>query len=372
MKSRPRLALALAAALAVSAIALSPVLAANSRTVFFGSPGTASIMPSPDSLGVLTTTDVTAGGATATDVILQNLSRSQLTHVVIQGGDAAPDPLANPGYPAPSPICPAGATSSTQCLQSLPSGTSYLAVYASPSSTVPVDCSASTSTSLSCTVGNLAPNDVAEVRVILQPPAAAGTNVQFWLASSLDEGTSTTGSNQDTFFAYGSFNVLSPTCAEVADFFPQNQQPSLSNTAGGPCAQAASVGTNTTFPQGAFELVGNTNLNYCAPGITSCFGETTQANVNFGVQPGGSYVTWDIVWSGTDLPSAKPKGVTHFLDGYDPTNPKPGSYVNIYFTKKYECSSSLVTNCWVPPTTSTKTSFEAIFRTPSNGWANGF
>src|SRR5512142_986324 len=112
-RTHGRIGFALAAALAVGVLAGTPALAGNTRTVFFGSPGTNSTLP--PGLGVLTTTDVTAGGATATDVILQNLSPSQLTHVVIQGGGAAPDPLANPSFPAPAPIC-----TGTTCIQSLP------------------------------------------------------------------------------------------------------------------------------------------------------------------------------------------------------------------------------------------------------------
>ncbi len=363
----PRLVASILAVALSLGISAAPVLAGNTRTVFFGSPGTTT---QSNGLGILTTTPVTAGSDTAFDVELQNLSPSELTHVLIQGGGAAPDPLANPNYPAPSPICPTGATSSSQCIPSLPPGTSYVTAFVT-SSTVSTSCTVSSS-SLSCSVANMAPNDFTIIRVVLLPPAqVTSTDIQFWLAASLKEGTSSSGSNQDTFFAYGQFPVTAPSCVAVSNFFLQNQQVNLSNTQGGSCSQATNISSNALFGQGAFSQVGASPSTFCAPGITTCFGEGSQANVNNGVQPNGTYVQWDIVWTGSDLPSSgKPSGVIHFLDGYDPVT-NPNAFVVIYFKPKYQCSKTLTTNCWVT-TNSTTTSFEAIFRTPNNGLIRGF
>src|SRR5260221_6589616 len=97
---------------------------ANSRTVFFGSPTSAT--------GTVTFTDAFTSNATATDILFRNDSPCTLNHVRLSGGAQVPT-IINPAS-APSFCTVSGGV--VTCPPSLPSDTHYLPVYVSSASTV--------------------------------------------------------------------------------------------------------------------------------------------------------------------------------------------------------------------------------------------
>jgi hypothetical protein len=333
---------AVSAAIAIGALGVSAGsgLAANTRIVIVGSPGatdgTLIVRPSP----------VSSGRDAAFDVTVTNVGNQTLTHVAVMGGAAA-EATSNPLFPPPT-------------FASLPTGASYVAAYpANPAA--PCTISSTGDSSISCPVGNLPPGASASFRLVLKVPTLPATDpatYPFWIEVDLNEGTSSTGSNQDTFYATGALDVAAPSCEGVADFFLAGAAVLLTNAQPATCAQTTQI-SSASASTGTFASIAlNTNPPACPSGFT-CFGYLSGANVNDGV---GS-VEWTISWQASLYGTGKPKGVLHFLDG--------GGYVVISFGSKNACTTSNFTNCWVS-TTATKTSFTAVIRTPSNGSIRGW
>ncbi len=146
-------------------ITAAPAMAANTRITYFGSaacsgagcptaPASAAAYPSPSGTGggfsasgqpiagQNSFTPVTAGGSTATDIVIKNLAPSTLTQVHVSGGTKAPNPINTGSVPTtPGSIDAALCQSTGACHPSLPAGLYYQAVYvvANPSG-VSVSC----------------------------------------------------------------------------------------------------------------------------------------------------------------------------------------------------------------------------------------
>lgn len=405
-RTRPRLVPALVSALVLAATTLigpavlaPTVLAANTRVVYFGSPdcvnapggcppaGTtsaafwSSIYPYGTGGSYLASgqpvagqnsySPVTTGGSSATDIVISNATKSTLTQIVFTGGTAAPQPINTASVPAmPSPPTPADPgifnADGTAAVPSLPPGLYYQAIYVvSNPAAIPVKCTFSASSGvptgladgLSCAIGNLAKGQGVSLRVIVADAAAAAATYEPWFELGLKEGTSTTGSNSDTFFTYSEMSVGNATCANVATFFLDGKPVALSNGAVG-CAQTTGVTTTNGFTDGTLAIVGNQDSTLCLPGLT-CFGQLSTASVAGGAQIAGG-LEWTIVLPASVVPNSGPKTAIHFLDN--------GTYQQIYFKPKYQCGTTITKFCWVSVTQDKTTgNWTIILESPTNG-----
>ena len=330
-------------------------LAADSRTVFFGSPTSAN--------GALTFTDATTGGASAVDVLFRNDGKQTLNHVRITGGTQVPSTM----NPRSAPSFCAVTNGVVTCPASLPSNYHYLAAYVSGTSTAAGTCaltdpaSAGNWDGLDCSIGQVKAGRFVQVRVVVRPPATPGTG-QLHFIAQLNEGSSGTGSNKDVFGARGDLIVRQGGCDSVAGYFLAQQAVDLANDSDGSCtSQKASIHGPSFDVQGAFAslAVGPGDLP-CATSL-STFGGLVTAHVNNGAAPAGAIFTWTIRWD-SSLYEDDPVGVVHCLDG--------GAVVPIYFNPAGQCATSTSTDCWTSFIT-TETYAEATFRTPTNGSSKG-
>ncbi len=411
-RSRPSVALALATAIVATTIIVAPTFAANSKVAYFGSPDCANApsgCPPADSTssafwsaiypfgtgggydavtsqpiaGQDSFSPVTAGGATATDIVVGNLSPSTFTQIAFNGGTAAPKTINTTSVPEmPQPPTPADNAifnaDGTEAVPSLPAGLYYKDVYVvSNPNKVKVSCSLTASAGvpaglfdgLHCPIGNLASGQGVTLRVVVVDDSAAAGTYEPWFQLGLKEGASTTGSNSDTFLAYSELTIGSPECPAVSTFFLTGNKVSLSNAGvAADCQKTSStfqttaIGTSNGLANGIPATVGNQPSTLCISGVT-CFGELSTASVALGAAiPGG--VQWTIVMSGTLVPGT-PKGAVHFLDD--------GTYQQIFFKHQYLCGTTITTFCWVSATKDSATgNWTFVFESPTNGSVRNF
>lgn len=344
-----RLRISLVAALVAVAFAIAPVSAANTRDVYFGSPSSDLANCDPvTGYCPLTNSLVTQGSATAIPVVIRNEGGQTLNHVVVYGGAVA-DLNAGTNALFPPPAGP-----------SLPAGDSFAAVYGTSLCTI--SAVNAPGDSLSCSIGQMRKYSSISFTVVVNVNATGSTAP--WLMVGMNEGSSSTGSNEDTFYAVGSYNdAPAPSCSLVATY-AQNVNLSTRTIAGG-CAQAASLSSATTFAGGTVVQVGLDPSNtWCPSAIKTCMAGLSIANVDNGSTL-SSYLAWDITWDPALL-TTTPKGVIHFLDGYDPST-NPTAYVPIYFTGKYACKNASSTDCWVSAGYNASGLYEVVIRTSKNG-----
>lgn len=338
------------ASLSLLVLSLGPVsaLGANTRDIFFGSPGAAN--------GVLTFSPVTVGGNSVVKLRISNGGNQPVNFVKWAAGLYADGLAYNPSYPAPAPPSLGGST---------------IALLAPSAGCAPVPTANTPTNTLLCDIGTLVPGPSGlTYTVVLTPPATAGT-YHVWFTASWNEGWSTSGSNADYQFAQGDIVVETADCdTPAASYFLPGQAVSL-NVGDGTNCQSASLSSQALGGIGGFGSLGIDNgfLAGCPAGY-SCFGDTVSAAVGGGVAvPGG--VRWDLTW----YLIKSLKGVIHFHDDYDATT-NPNAYDAIPFSKKYLCSAQLTTNCWEYTESSKGNAdplwFRAIFITPNNGKAGGF
>lgn len=369
-------------------------LAGNtSKQVYFGSgptPGLG-VFPNGTSFGYptnysLTYTETYSAGVTSVFVTIQNKGGGTLNHVVLQGGNQAPDPKANPNFiPDGTPVNPDGTLGSPPictpaCIDSLPTGLTYVAafaptgrpctIYSDTTGPVPVP-----GRGISCNVGQLA-NGVAvtyrfAIQVPTNSPIGSSKAYQTWFTASGNEGTSNEGSNQDAFFALGTINVGPTTDCVNANFFPSG---TVQNFGPATCDLQTNL-TGGAFANGAFAKVAmSTDPALCLPGF-KCFGKKVQANVEFGAPVTGG-LQWTVRWLKSTL-NGTPKGFIHFLDAY-PTN--PSAYEIVDFKTTAQCPATIATTTTLPclngkpgfVTESGISYFKAVFTTTGNGQGRGY
>lgn len=353
------------ALLGVMLLGSAGVSAANTRVVCFDTPSSSnsdcSSFSSSGAIqpGVLVFSAVTTGNRTAVQVQVRNDSGSTLNHVKFAGGDVADNLSYNPDFPNP------------YSTTSLPAGATVTAIFPAAGCTIE-----STSLGFICDIGTLAAKAKATFTVVITPPATAGV-YPAWFTASWNEGWSSTGSNADYTFANGNIAVTDPTCATgTANYFLPGESVVLSD-GGLTCQQErGAVGAGQLGGNGGFGSLGidsPTTTPACPAGIISakfsCYGTTVSVVINGGVPVTGG-VQWTVTWFGIKSLS----GVIHYLDNYDPS--KPSTYVTIPLTKKYQCSSTLLTNCWNSVTASNGSAnplwITVVFTTPNNGRGGGF
>jgi len=390
----PKLAVASALVLLATSMVAGGVLAGNtSKQIYFGSgPTGTGAFPNGTTFDYnalngnynLLFTPVSGSRVTSVYVTIQNKGGGTLNHVILEGGDHAPDPRANAnfipdGTLGSPPICTSPAP--VPCLRSLPlaAGFQYVAAFA-PSghpctiygaNMVP----ALAGRDIKCDVGQLANNASVTFRFGIQVPAnntGASIAYQTWFTASGNEGTSNQGSNQDAFFALGTVNVDATTPCADATFFASGTVDSGLTT----CDQPATL-AGGAFATGAFASVRVADTALCPAGV-KCFGKGVFANVEFGATVSGG-LQWTVLWQKSSL-NGTPKGVIHFLDGYDAvTNAK--AYETIDFKSTAQCPAPIVANTKLPclngkpgffTATNGITYFRAVFTTSGNGMGRGF
>ena len=381
-----KLAVASALTLLATSMVAGGVLAGNtSKQVYFGSGPTGSgVFPdgtlfSHPANYSLSFTPVSSGNVTSVFVTIKNKGGGTLNHVVLEGGNQAPNPTTNvsfiPDGTGGSPlIC---TPNTTTCIPSLPSGLNYTAalapagrpctIYNGAATPVP----AATGPGISCDVGQLPNNASVTYRFAIQVPAGAAA-YQTWFTASGNEGTSNQGSNQDAFFALGTITVDAASTCASANFFATG---SFAGFGAPACDQPATLKAGT-FVGGAFAKVNVTDSALCLPGF-KCFGKGVVADVEFGASvPGG--LQWTVLWRKSSL-NGTPKGVIHFLDAYlagtDLT-----AYENIDFKSTAQCPATILTTTKLPclngkpgfVTVGGISYFKAVFTTAGNGMGKGY
>lgn len=361
----------LATAMLASAVLAGGAAAANTRVVFFGSPGEFGGDYAEDGsliFGELSNTRVTAGKKTAIIVRIENQSGSTLNKVKVAGGDAADDKPYNPLFPAPEDD--AGET-----LPSLPDDAAFVAV---TPLTAGVTCDPNTSESFQCDFGNLAANGFGELRVIIAAPASPDA-YPYWFTASWNEGWSSTGNNADYHFAVDNLDVLEANCANgTASWFQPNEPVNLDDgdaTENVPCVANTNASVRSGLAIGGiggFAQVQFDEVSAACPAVlkpTACVGRTVDVEILGGVSVPGK-VIWTMQFFGTKSLT----GIIHYKDNYDPNN--PATYDIISLGKKNKCGGSVVTNCWNEITTSpggAKPAWVKVeFVTDGNGKAGGF
>jgi hypothetical protein len=371
------LAVLVSLTLLATVVAVAPAQAANTRDVYFGSPpanvSTCDATTAYCPLGLSLTTisrGSAIGGFTYVDVIVANQGPQTLSHVAVMGGALA-DATAglNTLFPPPSGT-------------SLPSGASFLAWYPSSIpcviSTYP-STSSTANNSLDCAIGQMASGASVQFRIVIAVPASYApvppstvSSLPVWLMTNLNEGSSTTGANQDTFYATGTIPVDAAGCGLVADFFPQGQGIGLVNQLSGQaaCPQVTQI-AGLSQAQGIFASAGADTAQAdqkCLPGF-KCFGYTSTATVGTGDPvPGG--VTWTITWPEGVAPKSGPKGVIHFLGD--------GTTSSLSFKPAYQCPSTITSTdehylCWLSgPVKNADGSWTVSVFSPSNGGIRGW
>jgi len=331
--------------LTATVLAIGPAVAADTRLVDF-------------SFG--TFSDATVGGRTAVTITLANPGGQTINHVAFAGGAVADGFAYNPAYPKPSG-------------PSLPAGASFAAIFPSTGCSL-TGGSTNAWASVFCDVGQFAANATISYMLVINVPLVAGDD-DIWLTVSWNEGWSSTGSNADYTFATGAFTVGADNCdTATSSYFLPGEHVGLDN-GGGTCQnQEASIASGQALHIqgiGGFASLGIDDgfAATCPTEIHGkCFGVTVEVSVLGGIPVLGG-VQWTVTWSGIKSLS----GVIHFGDDYatDPTD-----YTIIPFTKKFNCSLTLTTNCWVSTDASKGNAeplfFTAIFKTPDNGKGGGF
>ena len=346
--------IAISAALSLLALAMvAPTSAANTRDLYFGSPvadggfgGTAEL---PGTLVPLNT--VTSGGAVAVRVLLRNDGSQTLNKISFIGGALADNAAYNSLFPKPSG-------------PSLDADLGFMEAYpldGAPACDHPIDPS-----QIRCYVGTLASGASAAYLIVIKTSSSATGSQPFWLTASLNEGWSTTGTNADYFFATGSVDVGAASCSDVASYFLAGASVGITNNVVSGCTQQTTINTAPVGGVGTFAHVKVGGQTSCDAVGLRCFGNDSNATVYGGqAVPGG--VLWTIRWEPLTI-KGNPKGVVHFLDAYYQGN--TSAWVYISFGKPSQCKTATQNDCWTT-ITSTKTYFEATFRTASNGGARG-
>ena len=382
-----KLAVASALMLLATSVLAGGVLAGNtSKQVYFGSgPTGTGAFPDGTSFNYdanysLSFTPVSSGNVTSVYVTIKNKGGGTLNHVVLEGGNQAPHPTENVNFiPDNSngspPIC---TPNTSTCLESLPSGLSYVAAFAPAGrpctiySGDPTPVPAATGPGISCDVGQLPNNASVTYRFAIKVPVSGATAYKTWFTTSGNEGTSNQGSNQDAFFALGTINVDAPNPCANANFFTTG---SFSAFGAAGCDQPATL-TGGAFLTGAFAKVDVKNDARCLAGF-KCFGKGVFANVEFGAPVAGG-LQWTVLWQKSSL-NGTPKGVIHFLDAYDAVT-NPNAYEIIDFKTTALCPSPIVAATTLPclngkpgfVTLGGVSYYRAIFTTTGNGMGKGY
>lgn len=305
-------------------------LAANTRNVYFGAPP--DVCPSsvttaypdtgcgggiaPDGTALYGTevfSPTTVSTTTATAKLvgyrleIANRSGSTLTHVVLLGGALA-GLTTNPLFPPPSAPCP-GPYDGAPCGLggSLPSftasdgtvqGFSYAAWYvdSGPSPVCAITSTARQSDSLRCDFGNIpATAEPTVLTIVMLAPSALPSNASSWAVRpwnelQLNEGSSSSGSNVDSFYTVGMVGGLSatPTTQDYAETFvlPTGGGLTTSDTfSPTPTDPTVTRVSQKTTPDGDDARIEETGLpSDSAPGCgaglaVTCFGQTSNVDV---------------------------------------------------------------------------------------------
>lgn len=304
----------------------APVLGADTRTVFVGSPGTGG------GDGVLVLSPVSAGQATKTDIRIANDSAATMNKTTLLIGTA----------PAPA----------------LPAGVKVFGAYGPNGSACTV---AAAGASVTCSFGNVRSGTARNVTIVFEVASAGSVTID--AAVKVKETVNDNGANKDTFFAAGAVAVGAFSCDSVATFVAPGQGKTVSTEAS-TCDPQSTALTIPALGGGALVSIQEVADASCA-GTLTCFGQASVANVNDGNPVN---LTWAITWNNDVLPNGfnpRKAGVLHFLDDGE-------TVVVIENTNAGKCGNSpSKTNCVVSVVEGATTT-TITFRTPSNGRVKGF
>jgi hypothetical protein len=174
-------------------------------------------------------------------VQIANTGGQTVNHVVVLGGAAAMGP-SNPLSPPP-----AG--------PSLPAGFGFATILGSNACTI-----STAGDSFTCAIGQLSAGAAPILlTVVMSVPTAANApslpaNIRAWVSAQLNEGSSTSGTNTDTFYAAGTFALKSSTQDYVQTYIrptggTSTTDDALSATGTNPVSTKAQIG-HTPDPSG--------------------------------------------------------------------------------------------------------------------------
>lgn len=323
----PGLGVALSALLTAAlllAAGASSALAGDTRNVIVASPGQGD--------GVLTFSEVTAGGVTKTDIVIDNQSSATMNKTTLTVGIP----------PAPTPLA---------------AGVTVVGAYGPNGNACTVAADGSSAT---CSFGNVRSGTSRAITLAFAVTDDGTTAIG--VAVKVKETVNDNGANKDTFEATGAVAVGAFSCNDVATFVVPGKAGTVS-TADSRCDPQSTDLTVPALAIGALVRISEVADDACV-GNLSCFGLASDASVNDGAPVN---LTWAITWNNAVLPNGfnvRKAGVIHFEDD--------GDEIVIANDRAGQCGNSpSKTDCIVSVTQGTTTT-TIIFRTPSNGRVKGF
>jgi hypothetical protein len=306
--------------MSVIATSATSVLGADTRHLYVGSG------PVGDATnGILTLTPVTAGGVTASDVIVKNVDNQTLTHVVLT-------------FMAPTGLTLSGVF-----------GTS--AALCQPGATAP----------LVCDFGNLAKNQTRTFTVLYTAGSAGAATVSAQV--TFNETRPNSGGNTHIDPIGGAVTVDAATCDHVATFLAPSSSPKNVGTDAGCSLSLTNPQTTSVQIPGSVVsavTVGESSTVLCDTGL-DCFGQASVADVAIN----GTYpVIWTIQWQVVSNFNIQKFGILHFPDG--------ATVPDLTLTaKKNMCKNATQLGC-IESVNLVGTTLTAVVRTAGNGVMKGF
>jgi hypothetical protein len=271
--SRRLIAGASAALLAASLLAVTGASAADNRLAYVGSPPAPSTPPPPTATGLLTFTQVTAGGSTNVDYVVHSYDNQNLTHAFLK-------------------------LPSTTVAQ--PDGLTVVTVYGTDKDS----CSwVKGGTTVSCDFQKLTPKKPdRSISVVwaVSPSFDTGRTPVFTASLQVNEETNPNGTNAQVFQADSRTTPVEAGNANVTDTFlpPGQVDKQTFNTASLDTAGAGSLQTIVTVPAGQTGRAQVKDLNttidpFVCPSGYVCQNDYASASVNSGanVTP---FVEWTL------------------------------------------------------------------------------
>ena len=326
------------AALAVSALGIAPVSAAETRALYVGDPRG---LTDPNLAYTLNPTLVSAGNVTFFDVLVKNQGRQTLTGSAVAMGTL---------------IAP---TDGSATGQALPAGWTVKEVVhrAGIIPTCTYDGPAGAYAGFSCSFGNLSRNASGTIRVYLTAgttlPSPSAIQVSAKVAENVGGNV---GSNTNTFYAYGQGAFYVSGAGRVAGLFSGGV---VEPSEHGPAPTTINLSATSSETH---VFVDETLSGPTCPTVVTCFAGSSTASVNngLGVSP---YFLWTV---GFQVPvgyklSTK-TAVVHFFDG--------GGYEILYNTNQTSCQA---TKPKLPCADFSQagTTVTVVFRTSRNGTLRG-
>ena len=279
-------------------------------------------------------TDVTAGGASSSSLYIRNVDNQSLTHVVVTVPQAQ----------------------GTSSVAEVFNGDSGKCTLAAATETVPA--------AWTCDFGNLKAGATKWFSMLFQTTTAV-TNTITGAKITFNESNNPNGGNFQIEDITGALNVAPATCNLAQTYLRSGRLTSVTDatdcdlSADNPQSTSVSLAASSNSPI----IVQETAIGLCAPGVTTCFGQESVADV---AVDGTYVVTWTIKWKVASNFNLNQFVIYHFADGAT-----LGSIPDLTLTyKKNICKTPQSSDC-IESASVVGTTLTATVRTTGNGSMRG-